>query len=168
MSQPKKTVKDATYPRLCLTFAQEPQTSPPAKPNKVVSPGFFLFSQYPALTSLCGSLGLVMYFSRTYREYIFQFQFFLWSLLSPDSSWGILCVHLFSLSVVCDAVQYGLSPTRLLCPWHSPGKKMGVECHFLLQGISPTQGWNPCLLHLLRWQADSFTNELPGEPLYLT
>ena len=30
-----------------------------------------------------------------------------------------------------------------------------VGCRFLLQGIFPTQGLNPRLLHLLRWQADS-------------
>ena len=24
-------------------------------------------------------------------------------------------------------------PTRLPCPWHSPGKNAGVGCHFLLQ-----------------------------------
>ena len=28
-------------------------------------------------------------------------------------------------------------------------------CHFLLQVIFPTQGSNPCLLHLLHWEADS-------------
>ena len=38
------------------------------------------------------------------------------------------------------------------CPWNFPGKKTGVGYHFLLQGIFPTQGLNPCLLH---WQADS-------------
>ena len=32
-----------------------------------------------------------------------------------------------------------------------------LGCHFLLQGIFPTQELNPCLLHLLLWQADSFT-----------
>ena len=48
---------------------------------------------------------------------------------------------------------HGLCPTRLLCPWDSPGKNTGVGCHFLLQGIFQTQGLNPCLLHLLRWQA---------------
>ena len=31
------------------------------------------------------------------------------------------------------------SPTRLLCPWDSPGKNTGVGCHFFLQGIFPTQ-----------------------------
>ena len=30
-----------------------------------------------------------------------------------------------------------------------------MVCHFLLQGIFPTQGSSPCLLHLLHWQADS-------------
>ena len=31
----------------------------------------------------------------------------------------------------------------LLCPWNSPGKKTRVGCHYLLQGIIPTQGLNP-------------------------
>ena len=34
----------------------------------------------------------------------------------------------------------GLEPTRLLCPWSSPGKNIGVGCHFLFQGIYLTQG----------------------------
>ena len=38
-------------------------------------------------------------------------------------------------------------PTRLLCPWDFPGKNTGVDCHFLLQGIFPTQESNPGLLH---------------------
>ena len=33
-----------------------------------------------------------------------------------------------------DSVRpHGLQPTRLLCPWDSPGKNTGVGCHFLLQ-----------------------------------
>ena len=31
--------------------------------------------------------------------------------------------------------------------WDSPGKKSGMGCHFLLQGIFPTQGSNPGLPH---------------------
>ena len=38
---------------------------------------------------------------------------------------------------------YGLQPTRLLHPWDFPGNSPGVDCHFLLQGIFPTQGSNP-------------------------
>ena len=29
----------------------------------------------------------------------------------------------------------------------SPGKNIGVDCLALLQGIFPSQRWNPCLLH---------------------
>jgi len=37
-------------------------------------------------------------------------------------------------SVVSDSVRpHGLQPTRVLCPWNSPGKNTGVGCHFLLQ-----------------------------------
>ena len=53
----------------------------------------------------------------------------------------LLCVRLFE--------TYGLYPTRLLCPWDSPGKNTGVGCHFLLQRIFPTQRSNPYLWHLL-------------------
>ena len=38
-------------------------------------------------------------------------------------------------------------PEEYLCPWDSPGKNTGVGCHALLQGIFPTQGSNPGLLH---------------------
>ena len=35
-------------------------------------------------------------------------------------------------------------------PWNSPGQKTGVGNWSLLQGIFPTQGWNPGLPHC-RW-----------------
>ena len=37
--------------------------------------------------------------------------------------------------------------TRLLCPWNSPGKNTGEDCHSLLYRIFLTQGWNSGLLH---------------------
>ena len=53
-----------------------------------------------------------------------------------------------SHSVVSGSLQpHGLLPTGLLCPWDFPGKNTGVGCHALLQGIFPTQGLNPGLLH---------------------
>jgi len=36
---------------------------------------------------------------------------------------------------------------RLLCPSDPPGKNTGVGCHFLLQGIFPTQESNLGLLY---------------------
>ena len=41
----------------------------------------------------------------------------------------------------------GCSESEVLCPWDFPGSSTGVGCHFLLQGIFPTQGSNPGLLH---------------------
>ena len=56
---------------------------------------------------------------------------------------------------------YGLLPARLLCPWDFSGKSTGVGCYFLLQGIFPTQGLNPCLLHC---RQIFFTAKPPGKP----
>ena len=48
----------------------------------------------------------------------------------------------------------GLEPANLLCPWNSPGKNTGVDCHFLLQGLFPGPG--------VALQADSLPAELSG------
>ena len=49
-----------------------------------------------------------------------------------------------------DSLQpYGLQPTRLLCPWDSPGKNSGVGYHVLGDlpnpGIEPTSVLSPAL-----------------------
>ena len=60
-------------------------------------------------------------------------------------------------SVMSDSLQiHGPEPTRLLCPWDSPGKNTGVGGHAFLQGIFPTQGLNLHLLSLLHWQVVFF------------
>ena len=61
------------------------------------------------------------------------------------------------VKVVSDSVwPHGLQPARLLCPWDFPGKNTGAGCHFLLQGIFPTQGLNPRLLSL--WNSRQILN----------
>ena len=51
-------------------------------------------------------------------------------------------------SVLSDSLQpHGLWPTKLLCPWNSPGKSTAVGCHFLLQGNFLTQESNLGFLH---------------------
>ena len=48
--------------------------------------------------------------------------------------WGDGCCCCQVASVVSDSVQpHRRQPTRLPCPWDSPGKNTGVGCHFLLQ-----------------------------------
>ena len=56
-----------------------------------------------------------------------------------------------------------LCDPRLLCPWDSPGKNIGVGCHALHQGIFLTQGSNPHLFCLLHWQVGSLPLASPGQ-----
>ena len=52
-----------------------------------------------------------------------------------------VCVHATcARSVVSNSLRHqGLKPTRLLCPWDSPGQNTGLGCRLLLQGIFLTQ-----------------------------
>ena len=50
-----------------------------------------------------------------------------------------VCEVAQSCLTLCDPMD----PTRLICPWDFPGKSTGVGCHFLLQGIFLTQGFEP-------------------------
>ena len=90
--------------------------------------------------------------------------FAFWGMEASPNSLLEMLVFTLSHSVMSDSLQpNGLQPTRLLCPWNSPGKNTGVGCHSLLQGIFLTQGMNLCLLHLLPWQVDSLPRA-PGKP----
>ena len=47
---------------------------------------------------------------------------------------SLTCCCCCIASVVSDSVRpHRWQPTRLFCPWDSPGKNTGVGCHFLLQ-----------------------------------
>ena len=72
------------------------------------------------------------------------------------------CVHVSSVTQLCSTLcdPHRLPPTRLLCPWHFPGKNIGGGCHFLLQGIFLNIGIEPMPPAL----ADGFfTPEPPGK-----
>ena len=49
-------------------------------------------------------------------------------------------------STLCDPMDH--SPPGSSVHGIFPARNTGVGCHFLLQGIFPTQRWNSCLLHL--------------------
>ena len=86
-------------------------------------------------------------------------------------------LHYFK-SCVCVCLclcAYTLSRVRLFAtPWtvaHQAPLSIGVSrqeywagCHFLLQGILPTQVSNLCLLGLLHWQVDPSLAEPSGSP----
>ena len=55
------------------------------------------------------------------------------------------------------------NPSRLLCPWDSPGKNTALGCHFLLQGSSHLRD-QTCVSSLA---GGFFTTEPPGKPPYM-
>ena len=68
---------------------------------------------------------------------------------------------MLSLSVVVDSAHQA----PLL--WNFPGKNTEMGCCFLFQGIFSIQGLNPCLPHLLHWQADSSPLSHLGSPTHI-
>ena len=65
------------------------------------------------------------------------------------SCYSVLCLVTQSGLILCDPMD--CSPPGFSVHGDSPGKKTGVGCHALLQGIFPTQGSNPGLLHAGRF-----------------
>ena len=73
---------------------------------------------------------------------------YLKSAMNGERIWRLLCWAMLSHSVVFDSFQpHGLWPVKLLCPWGFSRKNTRVGCHAFLQGIFPTQGLKPGLLH---------------------
>ena len=90
------------------------------------------------------SIALVKHFSTS------SCSFFFLSVLLLLTKRKLRRCMFFCCSIVSNSLQPpGLQPIRLLCPWDFPGKNTRVSCHFILQGIFPTQRLNPCLLCLL-------------------
>ena len=72
-----------------------------------------------------------------------------WTLSNNYST--LVCVHAKLLQLfltLCHPVD--CSPPGSPVHGDSPGENTGVGCHALLQGIFPTQGSNPGLLHCRR------------------
>ena len=67
-------------------------------------------------------------------------------------------MHAFSV------MSYCLQPSRILCPWDSPGKNTGGGYHTFPQGIFPTQELNMSFLCLLNWQVGPLPLASPGKP----
>ena len=68
-----------------------------------------------------------------------------------------VCTPAQSCPTLCNPMDYSCQIPQSM---GFPRQEYLNGCHFLLQGIFPTQGSNPSLLHLLHWQTDS----LPTAP----
>ena len=78
------------------------------------------------------------------------------SRIPCSTQWVLIACASQVPSVVSNFLQpYGLQPAKLLCPWDSPGKNIGVGCCALLQGTFLTQGSNLLHLRLLHWLVGS-------------
>ena len=73
-------------------------------------------------------------------------------------------VHAKSLSHVWLFVTPWTVPYQAPLFMEFSRQEYGRGYHFLLQGIFPSQGLNPCLLCLLHWQVGSLPLVLPGKP----
>ena len=59
----------------------------------------------------------------------------------------IIWFHIGVCALITQSCPTVSDPSRLLCPWNSPGKNTQVGSHSLLQSIFPTQGLNPSFPH---------------------
>ena len=84
---------------------------------------------------------------------------------SDKGSGGLLSIAIAKSLQLCLTLcnPMDCSPPGSSVHEDSPGKNNGVGCHALLQGIFLTQGLNPRLLCLLRWQAGSLPLVPPGK-----
>ena len=88
----------------------------------------------------------------------------MWEYHNPHASWwGSHCVSHSVMSYSLGA--HGLSLTRLLGPWNSPGDNTRVGSHSLLQGNFPDPAIKPRSPAL---QADSLPSQPPGKPTLKT
>ena len=76
--------------------------------------------------------------------------------------WKVKVLVTQSCTTLCDPVD--CSPPGSSVHGNSPGKNTEVGCHFLLQGIFPTQRLNPCLLHY-RQILNHLTHQ--GNPIFV-
>ena len=95
--------------------------------------------------------------------------------LSPNPEWLVILFSKFisMIFLLCMLTHFShvwlfadrMEPTRLLCPWDSPGKNTGVGCRALLQAVFLTQGSNPGLLRRSALAGGFFTPAPPGKPV---
>ena len=124
---------------------------------------YCLFRFHLGVISYDICLSLIYSFVRTMCMHLFPTLYSVMSLGSLKST----VLGIFTLGKLADARNQASSslekeseshsvvsnsswPHGLYNPWHSPGQNAGVDSLSLLQGIFPTQGSNPDLLHC-RW-----------------
>ena len=73
-----------------------------------------------------------------------------------------ICMHAQLCPTLCDSVNCSLPGSP--CPWDSPGKNLGMGCHFLLQGNHPHPRIKPMSPLSPALAGRFFTPVPPGKP----
>ena len=88
-------------------------------------------------------------------------QYFVVAFKGKESKKGWRGMHAPSCAALCNSMTVAHQAPLSM---NFSGKNTRVGCHFLLQGIFPTQRSNPHLLHFPHWQVDSLPLVPPGKP----
>ena len=107
------------------------------------------------------------YFSKLLFKYIYVYVYmilmvYMYIYINTHTHiyiWDCCCSVTKSCLTLCDPMN--CSQTGSSVHGVFPGKITGMSWHFLLQGILPIWGSNPCLLH---WQEDSLSLSHLGSP----
>ena len=93
------------------------------------------------------------------------------------NTYQCVCVCLVTQTCLTLCNPMDCSPPGSSCPWDSPGKNTGLAGLFLLQGIFPIQGPNPCLIPALQvcllhcrwilylWNTEKAPKQVCGPPI---
>ena len=125
------------------------------------------------IITLCKAFSL---FSDTWNNTPYVLRSWIFKILFRQVfKWYAICKYLClvtqSCPTLCDPMD--CSPSGSFVHGDSPSKNTGVGCHAHLQGIFPTQGWNPGLLHCrqilycLSHQGGPFANAIWGPIFFL-
>ena len=89
--------------------------------------------------------------------------------------WSVVYMHVYIYACVISCIQHfvtpctvaGQAPLSIGFSRQEWLPRNGADCHFLLQGIFPTQGSKLCLLFFLLWQVGSLPLSHLGSPIFL-
>ena len=128
-----------------------PPAGDPSNPG--INPGLPHRKQILYHLSHQGSFGIMILFKKSDSEHEVTFPEVNKSVPCAQSQ---SCLTLWTLWTITHPAPLSID---------SPGKNTGVGCHFLLQGIFLTQGWNPSLLHSPALAGGFFTTVPPEKPV---
>ena len=137
--------------------SQQPKGPGGQHGRQIATPGDCLHPfHYPLVPPICSGCLNCRCFSKQHTSQLQSIFVFLQRLAHSRDPEAACCM-------LCRAAPW-TAAAMLLLSWDFPGKNTGVACHFLLQGILPSQRLNPHLLRPLYWQADSLPLAPPGKP----